>query len=559
MKRLWLAGAVLAAASAPWAAEAQIAGLTPAEICRSGTSRDGSMRHVADVVIGACNQVIANRAFTGTSEAEAHRRRGDGWLDAGLPLEASRDYERALMLVPNYDEALAGRARAASALGQHAAALRDADQLVARGRDYESLGLRCEVRLHAGQNLELAQQDCDAAVQMVPQDLDTRELRMLVLMRRGDWAGARRDWAMLTRSEPNSPFAAFAGALIARQEGDRASEVAMVGKTPVQLRETVRRRFGRAGLPGEYKEHPNFIAFQSAVADYPAVTAATANQVYGECVRGSTSGLKQVAACTQLIRWGGVQPSQQLGDTLLVQQAVLGSAGLGTLEALSLGMQLNPNSAFGLMLTAQLISAFAPTDALATIERAISADPSLVEAKASKADIQMLLDDRSGALATLRAAIVEHPARGELLHKRASLYEDTGDYDLGIPDLTAAIALEPDNAEYLNGRCWQRGLANRDLQAGLADCEKALVASPGAWHIIDSRALIKLRLGDLPGARADYQKASEIGDASSLYGLGVVKLRMGDVQAGRADIAAALAKDPEAGDVFARIGLAPAA
>ena len=77
-------------------------------------------------------------------------------------------------------------------------------------------------------------------------------------------------------------------------------------------------------------------------------------------------------------------------------------------------------------------------------------------------------------------------------------------------------------------------------------------------EVLDSRALVKLRLGDLDGAIADYKAALSLQsvNASSRYGLGLAQLRKGLVADGDANLQAALGMRAGVADEFKRMGLA---
>ena len=86
----------------------------------------------------------------------------------------------------------------------------------------------------------------------------------------------------------------------------------------------------------------------------------------------------------------------------------------------------------------------------------------------------------------------------------------------------------------------------RDLDKALADCNTALRLRPGTANMLDSRGLVRLRMGDLDKAIADYDAALATAPkmAWSLYGRGVAEQRKGLTSRGEADIAAAAAINP---------------
>ncbi|MEO8927064.1 MAG: hypothetical protein ABI306_07855 [Caulobacteraceae bacterium] len=111
----------------------------------------------------------------------------------------------------------------------------------------------------------------------------------------------------------------------------------------------------------------------------------------------------------------------------------------------------------------------------------------------------------------------------------------------------------------LNGRCWARALMGRDLDKALADCNAALKMDAKSPTALDSRGLVRLRLGDLDKSIADYDVALTLrpGSAWSLYGRGLAELAKGMKAQGDADIAAAVALDPHVADELAKHGVKP--
>lgn len=115
----------------------------------------------------------------------------------------------------------------------------------------------------------------------------------------------------------------------------------------------------------------------------------------------------------------------------------------------------------------------------------------------------------------------------------------------------AAFAANPTSAE-ANLRL---GLAMRLEHPEAA----ALGLDPGRAEALDSRGLVKLRLGDLSGAIADYDEAlkTEPPVTTALYGRGLAKRRSGDAAGGDVDLAKARELEPGIDQSFARFGVTP--
>jgi tetratricopeptide (TPR) repeat protein len=150
-------------------------------------------------------------------------------------------------------------------------------------------------------------------------------------------------------------------------------------------------------------------------------------------------------------------------------------------------------------------------------------------------------------------------SRAIAYNNRGNAYTAKGDIDRAISDYSEAIRLDPNKAEYLNGRCWARAIAGRELPLAVTDCTEALRIAPNDANIMDSRGFAYLRLNRLDDAVADYDEAlgRNPKQAGSLYGRGPAKLRKGDAVGGEADIAAARAIQADIAEEFARYGVTP--
>jgi tetratricopeptide (TPR) repeat protein len=76
---------------------------------------------------------------------------------------------------------------------------------------------------------------------------------------------------------------------------------------------------------------------------------------------------------------------------------------------------------------------------------------------------------------------------------------------------------------------------------------------------LDSRALVRLRLGQYDKSIADYDASLRLNPRSawSLYGRGVDRMRKGMTAEGRSDIDAALAIQPSIAEAARKYGIAP--
>lgn len=177
--------------------------------------------------------------------------------------------------------------------------------------------------------------------------------------------------------------------------------------------------------------------------------------------------------------------------------------------------------------------------ARADLDRLLALKPTDVDALLARASLKQADGDRSGSVADLDAAdcALEPVAMARL--ELGGLLTEAGEPQRAIGDFDQWLKAHPDDVrrpEALNDRCWARALWGQELDTALRDCDDAaLRARPGLPGFLDSRGLVKLRLGDAVKAIADYDAAlaREPKLAWSLYGGGLARLRTGDAVEGR--------------------------
>lgn len=162
----------------------------------------------------------------------------------------------------------------------------------------------------------------------------------------------------------------------------------------------------------------------------------------------------------------------------------------------------------------------------------------------------------------------------------AEQYSAAGDYPAAMDQLAQWLShhrVPGDQITGLNERCWLRATSDRELTQALNDCNEALnlrtdlrMDSPEEFGtlmrasaddpgVLDSRALVYLRLGRLEDAIHDYDSALHTNPAmpTSLYGRGLAELRSGETALGQADLAAAKKLDKGVAKQFSDMGLTP--
>ena len=201
-----------------------------------------------------------------------------------------------------------------------------------------------------------------------------------------------------------------------------------------------------------------------------------------------------------------------------------------------------------------------PLLAAADLDKALTIDPTDSEARQMRAGLKLAANDLGGAAEDIRSLDKELPPSSDQRLQLASMADDAGLLEVALANDDAWLKAHREDAERpvaLNGRCWVRALLNRELKAALDDCNAALRARPNASAFLDSRALVRLREGDLAGALNDYDTALRLqpNSAWTLYMRGIARRRAGNAAGAEADKKAALAIAPRIGERVARFRL----
>jgi len=204
--------------------------------------------------------------------------------------------------------------------------------------------------------------------------------------------------------------------------------------------------------------------------------------------------------------------------------------------------------------------------AAADMDRAIELNPDHLAARVARAQWRLAHKDNAGATADLGAADRAAAKEADIRFYMARSYEtmdllteSEAQFDLWIPahsdDVKKPLAL--------NGRCRARALQGHDLAAALSDCNDALSraekGSPLYARVLNSRGLVRMRLGDYDKSIADYDASLKLfpKDPGAYYGRGIAKLREKKTGEGEADIAAAVKLKSTIADEFGRHGVVP--
>ncbi|QQV78116.1 tetratricopeptide repeat protein [Sphingomonas aliaeris] len=231
--------------------------------------------------------------------------------------------------------------------------------------------------------------------------------------------------------------------------------------------------------------------------------------------------------------------------------------------------------------------------AIDDIGRAIAIDPT-ADSHLWRGRLYWSIGEMDKALADMLEARKIDPASDSVIQRLAFLYGDRKEYDKGLAMLDArieeggkdkasfmigkaellglsgrtddalmtidaAIASKPGDPDLLNSRCWLKGTMNVMLDTALKDCTKAIALADSAEKVLDSRALVYFRMGQMDDALSDLNAALEQDPSlsASLFMRGVIRKKQGDAKNAEVDLAAARLIRPSVDRDYARFGIAP--
>lgn len=201
-----------------------------------------------------------------------------------------------------------------------------------------------------------------------------------------------------------------------------------------------------------------------------------------------------------------------------------------------------------------------PDLAMADFDQALSLKPDDVDALVARARLRLLGPENSAAVTDLDAAGRFAPEQADIRMQIGSLYARAGLFTQAVVQYDKWITAHDQDVrvpEARNARCWARALWGQELDQALVDCNRALKSRPDTADFLDSRGLVRLRMGDLDKSIADYDASLKLQPHSawSLYGRGLAKVRKGLTTAGEKDIAAATAIQPRIEDEASKHGI----
>ena len=191
-------------------------------------------------------------------------------------------------------------------------------------------------------------------------------------------------------------------------------------------------------------------------------------------------------------------------------------------------------------------------------EAARKLDPASPEAIVQVAEVKARAGDLPGALKLLDERIaLGGETRDRLRSQRAALLGDYGDPALALREYDALIAEKPGTPTFLNARCWVKATRQVMLDTALKDCTSAIELSDQSAAILDSRAVVFLRLNRYEEALRDIDAAllQAPGLGPSRFIRAIILTRMGRKPEAVRELAVARRLLPTIEADYARFGL----
>lgn len=141
----------------------------------------------------------------------------------------------------------------------------------------------------------------------------------------------------------------------------------------------------------------------------------------------------------------------------------------------------------------------------------------------------------------------------------AQLYGRLGNYEAALANFEGWLRYHGEDGQRpmaFNGRCYARGVLNRDLDKAISDCNTAIRLLPNTAAFLSSRAYVHLRRGEYHDAVNDYTAALNLQPNLVMprYLRSVAEAKLGQDDAAKRDREAATAIEPKVAAAAAPLG-----
>jgi len=174
--------------------------------------------------VQGCSVIIQQGGETPQNTAVAYIRRAIAYNAAGQYQQAIADDDEAIRLTPSSDIAFGNRGATYANMGNFSAAIRDYDSAIALKPSFaRAFSNRCFARAALGQALDQALADCNQALKLAPDDVNTRSNRGFVYLRMGQLDPALADLNAALAIDPERADPLYLRGLVERAKGDAAA------------------------------------------------------------------------------------------------------------------------------------------------------------------------------------------------------------------------------------------------------------------------------------------------------------------------------------------------
>jgi predicted aspartyl protease len=201
-----------------------------------------------------------------------------------------------------------------------------------------------------------------------------------------------------------------------------------------------------------------------------------------------------------------------------------------------------------------------PLLAMDDLDQTLTLAPDNAEARLARASVRLGRHDRAAAQEDVATVDKNAAPAADARLTLAAMYGALDQFDRAIGQYDLWLRYHPEDPRRpvaFNGRCWARAELGTDLGKALSDCDAAIKARPNAASYLDSRGLVRLRMGDNEKAVRDYDASLALAPKSawSLYGRGLAKQHLGQRADGQKDIDAAVAIDAHLPERAKKLGV----
>ena len=393
----------------------------------------------------------------------------------------------------------------------------------------------------AGMNrLDEAKAAYESALKIDPDHAGTRAAYALLLMSRGDLAGATKLVGTVDIASTSDLGLLEMRGRLALMQGDPKTAIAAFDREIARLPNAVSVLNMRAQAHGMLNDYQGLLADTAASLKVnrkqPDVYLARA-QVFARQGQ-SANGIAEADTMLE------VMPDD--GYAHILASRILDRLGqhVRALKIIDRAIELRP-SGMAYLNRADLRDRSDVAGRLADAEAALKVEPDMPDAMAMKARLLSDRGDFASAIKSYSTLVDRAPNNPTTRTERGILYARSGDKARADADFVQARKDARDSVS-LNSICYQKATAGVGLERALEDCDAALVKEADSAAILDSKAFVLLRLGRLDDSIAYFDKAlaksSEL--APSLYGRAIAWLRKGNKEKAQADKDAALKIDP---------------